>query len=345
MRVNLVDRFNRKISLDLSTRMTFILGLSGVGKTSLIRQLNDVVQHDIWDKSGMIKHLKINPANEDIFTPKLGTLIVLDEESKYIKDAWKFINNYKDVWVIIVGHGPKLQKLFNQNVGIAHIVKSNNLKYLEYLTHPDWTYIPVKFKADEVILVTEDSGSGEALLTQLKFKCIGAAGCQRVPRMINFIRTISDSQIIALLDEDTALTTLEFLCSNPQTNVYCFMHSSTEHMLLQTSPLLINASNSLKELSNTDALDIYRKYASPGKSHIKFTQENYDHAKLIYVIRECNLGFKLRDLKAYSTFTAERLGLTQDCILNYLLKDKELNRNISELNRTDLFDNCTMSDK
>lgn len=142
MRVDLVDKFNNIISLDLSTQMTFILGLSGTGKTSFIKHLQEVAKQDVWDKSGIIKRLIVNPATPEDVIPSLGTLIILDEDSDCLNSAWSFIKEYKDVWVILAGHGAYLQKFFTSEVGIAKIVSTENLQYLEYISHPGWINIP-----------------------------------------------------------------------------------------------------------------------------------------------------------------------------------------------------------
>lgn len=319
MRITSVSSIGDKLCLDLSTRVTFIMGYSGEGKTSLVELLRTLKRESRLHFTSEIDNIFITVGAEDLPNSLSRTLIVIDEDSVHITRILEFAEQYPSCWVLAIGHDSLLSYAYGDSVGVARVVYTTDSVYIEYLVHPRWNAMPASLDLESINIITEDSGSGESIFNQLGFKCIGAAGSSRVGRVVNFVLKVSKDTPVVVIDADTALVTLEYLCSLKDAKpVYVRVHSSTERMLLSISPMLQEKLKSIPKLTVSEYLTLYRKYVKADKKLNEFSQENLDHAELIQVIKTCRLPFNCRKLKSYDAFTVQQLRITPAAMLNYL---------------------------
>lgn len=299
--------------LTLSRKITVITGLAAIGKTLLYDYLVEA--------KAMTKDLPRIQAIMD----QQDLEITSTDKCVYFIDCDNFeINDIKQ-FIKVTLNAPVRYVLAVRDADTSLFEEFDSVKFVQPI-HTRFTYHfrevmwytnpPVsELKFEDAVCLTEDLGTGDYAFKKAFPAVISSAGSSRLGETLDSIAFISSKTIVVVADEDTWAYIKQSLDKlKLEINVYVILHSSTERMLLETSPLLKNAS----DLSLSDIFeDIAQIYSSKD-----ITSERLDAVLLQHALT--NAGFQVnkdKSLKSHSTLKLDKLCISGAAIREYIVRN------------------------
>lgn len=299
--------------LVLSRKITVIAGLAAIGKTLLYDYLVEA--------KAMTKDLPRIQAIMD----QQDLEITSTDKCVYFIDCDNFeINDIKQ-FIKVTLNAPVRYVLAMRDADVSLFEEFDSIKFVQPI-HTRFTYHfrevmwytnpPVsELKFEDAVCLTEDLGTGYYAFKKAFPAVISSAGSSRLGETLDSVAFISSKTIVVVADEDTWAYMKQSLNKlKSGVNVYIVLHSSTERMLLETSPLLKNAS----DISFNDVFkDIVQIYSSKD-----ITSERLDAVLLQHALTDA--GFqanKDKSLKSHSALKLDKLCISGAAIQEYIVRN------------------------
>lgn len=300
-------------SLDIPRDGVILTGISGIGKSQAIDLIKCAAEQQNLSVFIPDSDLSLAKFSEDF--PKELTLIVLDSDMLPFEafELFKAVQTKDNLYAIWISRGEGLFTQISSPVLIPYRTKYT------YTFTPKVEYVQPSIenlRIDDAICLTEDSGAGKTYFELAFPAVISSIGSSRLGALLRAVGFCSKKHIVVIADRDTwgylkpVLQTL-----STDVNVYILLHSSTEAMISQISPLISKTySEVLKALTYNEV----KEYISANYKTSYLTSERVDSAVLWHQLAKTGMPTKDICLKASSTLSPTNMMISGKEIADYI---------------------------
>lgn len=301
-------------SLDVPREGVILTGVSGTGKTQAIDLIKCAAEQQ--NLSVFVPDSDLSLAKFSEKPPEELTLAILDSDmlpSSEVFDLFKAAQAKDNLYAVWISRGESLFDRISSPILIPY-----RTKYTYTFTHKfEYDQPSIEnLRIDDAICLTEDSGAGKTYFELVFPAVISSVGSSRLGSLLKAIGFCSKKHIVVIADRDTwgylkpVLQTL-----STDVNVYVLLHSSTEAMISQISPLIAKM---YSEVLETLTYQEVKDYISANYKTSYLTSERVDSAVLWHQLAKTDMPLKDICLKASSTLSPANMLISDKEVAEYI---------------------------